>query len=91
MTRESRAKYKRCTPMEIETAIHALTRGAFAETEDKLVLKPVILDIGTAVGDDDNGQPKTAEILSEGSEGGWNFHYYGTSASTISWQSRTIS
>ena len=61
MTRESRAKYKRCTPMEIETAIHALTRGAFAETEDKLVLKPVILDIGTAVGDDDNGQPKTAE------------------------------
>lgn len=48
MTRESRAKYKRCTPMEIETAIHALTRGAFAETEDKLVLKPVILDIGTA-------------------------------------------
>ena len=61
MMRESRAKYKRCTPMEIETAIHALTRGAFAETEDKLVLKPVILDIGTVVGDDDNGQPKTAE------------------------------
>ena len=25
------------------------------------MLKPVILDIGTAVGDDDNGQPKTAE------------------------------
>ena len=43
MTRESRAKYKRCPPMEIETAIHALTRGAFAETEDKLVLKGDVL------------------------------------------------
>lgn len=50
MIRESRAKYKRCSPMEIESAIRALTRGAYVDAEDKLVLKPVILDIGAASG-----------------------------------------
>lgn len=47
MKRESRAKYKRCSPMEIEGAIRALTRSASVDAEDKLMLKPVILDIGT--------------------------------------------
>ncbi len=49
--RESRARYKRCSPMEIETAIRALTRGSYVDAEDKPVLKPVILDIGAAAGD----------------------------------------
>ncbi len=58
MIRESRAKYKRCSPMEIETAIRALTRGSYADAEDKLVLKPVILDIGDVdLGEDGMQEP----------------------------------
>ena len=59
MVRESRAKYKRCSPVEIETAIRSLTRGSFVDEEDKLMLKPVILDIGAATGEAEADPAKT--------------------------------
>ncbi len=64
MVRESRAKYKRCSPVEIETAIRSLTRGSYVDEEDKLVLKPVILDIGDVEYAETDGQPEQGELSS---------------------------
>ena len=63
MTRESRARYMRCSPMEIETTIRALTRGSCVDVEDKMVLKPVILDIGPVK--NEAGARKSDEVSAE--------------------------
>lgn len=55
ISREIEAKYKKYSPMEIETAIRRQVKGVYADYVDKFKAKPVIIDInvdGNFVGEE---------------------------------------
>lgn len=45
ISREIEAKYTRCTPAQIETAIKRQVKGVYADYLDKLKVKPTIIDV----------------------------------------------
>ena len=66
ISREIEAKYTRCSPDQIESAIRQQVKGVYADYLDKLRIKPTIIDVD--IYDDyaevKTGEPELEEIMS---------------------------